>query len=173
MNPLDPVLTIATDVGAKLTEWAFDHSRRLDVSPEIRYQAYKDFRAAAIGAVLAIDLWTEVKPSFIGGYWSFSLAKRAQQQYFSSLQASITTFAEVVCLGNEAIVESAREVTKAVVNLQKELRFPGLTELNRVPSRAEGYQAARDAVFERVRVFMEVTTDDLGRRRNARPVTNA
>jgi hypothetical protein len=145
--------------------------QRPNLSPELRYGAYRDFRHAVLRTLLALDLWTETNPSLLGGFWSFPVALGSYRRYLAGLQEVTVTFAEIVCLGTPEIAEKAEEVTKVLLKMNQSIRQPRWNERKKTPVRLLDYDERRNEVLAAVREFMVLTTEDLGERRKPNVAT--
>jgi hypothetical protein len=145
--------------------------QRPNLSPELRYGAYRDFRHAVLRTLMALDLWTEIKPGFRGGLWTFPVALGSYRRYLTGLQEVTVQFAEIVCLGTPEIAEKAEELTKVLFMLNQSIRDPRWNELKKTPIRLFDYDERRNDVLAAVRDFMVLTTEDLGERRKPNVAT--
>ena len=145
--------------------------QRPNLSPELRYGAYRDFRHAVLRTLMALDLWTEVKPGLRGGLWSFPVALGSYRRYLAGLQEVTVQFAEIVCVGTPEIATEAEEVTKVLLKMNESIRFPHWCERKKTPIRLSDYDERRSDVLSAVRQFMVLTTEDLAERRKLKVAT--
>ena len=154
------------DLVTKAVGELVDHTvKRSNLPTEVRYAAYRDFRHAALRALLALDVWTTARPGLVGAAWSWPVALGSYRAYLKNMQEMVVQFAELVCVGTPEVAQSAVKVTDALVALSKEIHIPTLADRRRRPIQLGGYARRRGEVLEAVREFMVWSTADLRRSR--------
>jgi hypothetical protein len=87
----EPLLAAVGDIAARKL-------KRPNLTAELRYPAYRDFRGAALRSVLSLDLWTASRPGIVGAVWSWPDALRSYRNYLTNMQEMVVQFGEVVCV---------------------------------------------------------------------------
>jgi hypothetical protein len=147
--------------------------RRPNLPLELRYRSYQGFRHAVLRALLALDLWTIARPTFVGAIWSRPVSLGSYRAYLRNMQEMVVQFSDVVCVGTTEIAGSAATVTQALTALTKQIHTPGLREPRRHVMQLPGYSDQRTEVLKALREFMVLSTADLGRSRPPRAASPA
>lgn len=160
--------TLGDSVAQAVGRLVAEKLKRANLPTEARYAAYRDFRHAALRALLALDVWTTARPGLVGAAWSWPVALGSYRAYLKNMQEMVVQFAELVCVGTPEVAQSAVKVTDALVALSKEIHIPTLADRRRRPIQLGGYARRRNEVLEAMREFMVWSTADLGRSRPAK-----